>query len=143
MRGPGSRTAPDRLNLLLAFGLAAANLWLYFGAPLAARAHHVWLWTAAPAVLATQTLWAMLHEAFHGGLVRDTRVNEGLGRFLAILFGAPFRLLRFGHLVHHAVNGRRGDHWEIYDPNRKRAAFAKFAYYVRLLCGLYLSAGVL
>lgn len=139
MRDLGFRNAPDRLNLLLAFGLAGANLWLYLGAPVLARTHQVWLWTAAPAVLFTQTLWAVLHEAFHGGLVRNARVNEGLGRFLAILFGASFRLLRFGHLVHHAVNGRPGDRWDTYDPDRGRPAVAKVAYYVRLLCGLYLS----
>lgn len=127
------------MNLLLAAALSGANLWLYFGAPLLARVHHAWLWTAAPAAVTTQMLWALLHEGFHGGLARDPRINDSAGRLLAILFGAPFRLLRFGHLVHHALNGRPGDRWDTYDPERSRPAAARIGYYVRLLCGLYLS----
>ena len=131
--------SPGILNSILVLLLVVANGWFYFGAPILARREAAWLWTAMPAVLATPALWALLHESFHGGLFRSPRLDHWAGRLLAILFGAPFRALRFGHLVHHALNGRPGDRWDTYDPARKHRATAVLSYYVRLLFGLYLA----
>ena len=51
----------------------------------------------AIASLGTPTHWALIHEAIHGVLLPGRAANEWLARVLAILFGVPFRAVRFAH----------------------------------------------
>ena len=50
------------------------------------------------------SVYAVIHEAEHGILLRGRRANEAAGVALALLFPAPFHLLRQGHLGHHLRN---------------------------------------
>lgn len=134
-----SRAALDdvRLNVAIVVALAAANLLLFLALPLAllpVSGHFGWL--LVPLALLTTTHWAMVHEAIHSNLHPRRRVNERLGRLLAILFGSPFDLLRFGHLAHHALNGSEPERPDLYRVERD-GVLVRVAFYGRLVVGLY------
>lgn len=89
-------------------------------------------------LLVTVPHWALIHEAFHGHLEDNPRRNHRTGRLLAILFGAPFLALRFGHLSHHALNSRPSERADLFDPATTSRWRATAIFYFRLLFGLYL-----
>lgn len=136
--GIGTAAIPARLNLGLAAGLVAIHGLALAVLPLLLLPRDpAWGWLLALPVLATPTLWALVHEAIHGSLHPDRRVNDRAGRLLAGLFGAPFQLLRLGHLMHHRFNRselNRADVARGAPPSPRERA----AYYGRLLGGLYL-----
>lgn len=135
---PGQRLTSDeaRANgrlvvvLVLAHGLAlglvaaAAPPWAIAGALLVA--------------LVSPSLWAATHEAIHGHLLAGSRANEHAGRLLAVLHGAPFDVLRYGHLTHHRTNGELGARPDIVPPPPASPLAAWLGFYGRLLGGLYL-----
>ncbi len=130
---------PAALNLVLAVMLIAANLTLLLVMPALLESTSPLLLLPAYLllILATVPHWATLHEAIHGRLLPWPRANEALGRLLAILFGAPYAVLRFGHLSHHALNARATERPEFFDPTRRSWLGAALVYYPRLLFGLY------
>ncbi len=129
---------PVGANLVAAAGVVAASLWLLFGLPLLLpTAGAAALLLALPAVFAIVPHWGLIHEAIHGHLLPDRRASDRLGRLLAVLFGAPYACLRFGHLSHHALNARASERPELYDPARRSRLLAVLLYYPRLLFGLY------
>ncbi|MDX1540034.1 MAG: fatty acid desaturase [Geminicoccaceae bacterium] len=126
-----------RLNVIIAGALLVAHGLAFSILPLwlvPTSAH--WLWLLVPMVLLTTTHWAMIHEAIHGNLHHERRANDRLGRALAIVFGSPFDLLRFGHLSHHALNGSEPERPDLYRPEQG-GLLMRIVYYVRLLIGLY------
>lgn len=125
-------------NLAIAAVIAGLNIVLLFVLPawLLPQSVH-WAWLLVPIVLSTITMWALIHEGIHGGLHPDQRVNEILARGLGVLFGAPFHVVRFGHLSHHSLNGRAAERPEVYDPRRSPWWRSSIAYYPRLVVGLY------
>lgn len=118
------------INLRIAGGMAAIHLFAYAVVPLILiPIDPLWAVGAFAATLATPSLWALVHEGIHRNLHPDPIANDRVARGLAILFGSPFRLVRFGHLTHHRLNGsavERPDH----RPNR-------ILYYLYLTGGLY------
>lgn len=50
------------------------------------------------------SVYSVIHEAEHGILFPSRRANELAGVGMALLFPAPFHLLRQGHLGHHMRN---------------------------------------
>jgi fatty acid desaturase len=125
-------------NLALAAVIAIANLCLFLLVPLWLLPKSTWwLLLLVPVVLLTVTHWALIHEAIHANLHPVKRVNNLLGRGLAILFGAPFRVLRFGHLSHHSLNGRPSERPELYRDGEGPRWRIALVYYARLLFGLY------
>ena len=97
------RTIPARLNLLIALIQLALLVGLLLGAGRLA----FWPWAPLLAVayaLVMNSAYLMLHEAEHGLLHPDRRINEITGTLLALFFPAPFHLLRQGHLGHHVRN---------------------------------------
>ncbi len=50
------------------------------------------------------SIYSVLHEAEHGILLPNRRLNDLAGVMMALLFPAPFHLLRQGHLGHHLRN---------------------------------------
>lgn len=92
----------------------------------------------APASL---TLWALIHECIHGSLGASARTTERVGRGLSILFGAPWRVLRLGHLLHHRHNREPHEATEVYDDRQRPGARgwlrAAPGYYAQVLGGLY------
>lgn len=131
--------APSPLNGALVAAAVALQLAALFALPLATHADPRWGLALVPIVLATNTYWSLVHEAIHGMLFADRRINDAAGRLLGILFAAPFRPLRTGHLLHHRFSRTRRERTEVFDPARTPRWRAALAYYPRLLGGLYLA----
>ena len=127
---------PVRLNLAIATALIAVNVAMLAGVPLLVSRSPAWGWVLLVPVLLTMPLWSIIHEAIHGRLHPDRQWNDRFGRALGVVFGAPFQLLRLGHLMHHRYNRSPLCRMEIApaSPTPLRRA----GYYGRLLGGLYL-----
>jgi fatty acid desaturase len=127
-----------RLNMAIFAAHAGATLFLCFGLPLLLLPMNpTWAWLLVPVALAGNGYWALLHEAIHGQLHPDQTVNRRLGRTLACLFGSSFRLLRFGHLMHHRFNRHRLDRLDVYDAARTRPWLARLRFFAEAFGGLY------
>jgi len=126
------------LNLAYVAVILLANVVLFLALPLWLPPKTGW-WAllALPLALTAVTHWGLIHEAVHGVLHPDRRVNRLLGHVLSIAFLCPYNILRFGHLCHHALNGRPSDRPELYDPARRRPGLCRAWYYYRLFFGLY------
>lgn len=128
-----------RLNLSLAALTILGHVVLVAALPLVLLPRDpAWAWLLVPLSFAIVAHWALIHEAVHGHLLPDHRANDRLGRLLAILFGAPFDVLRVGHLSHHALNARAVERPELYDPSVRSRLVAALGYFPRLFGGLYL-----
>lgn len=97
-----------------------------------------WGWLLLPGVLLSNAWWAFIHEAIHGVMFEDRGINRLAGRFSAVLYGAPFDLLRWGHLLHHAHSRTERERSEVYVAGRDNRRVATIGYYFRLFGGLYL-----
>ncbi|MGB0681543.1 MAG: fatty acid desaturase family protein [Magnetovibrionaceae bacterium] len=129
---------PVIANALLFSGAAAIIVYATLILPFWLLEPYPWLaWTLIPAALATPTSWAVLHEAIHGGLFPNRSANLRAGRVLSILFGSPFRLLRFGHLTHHKLSRTAFDRSEAYDPAKTSWLSATVYHFGRIFGGLY------
>lgn len=139
MAGAASRhPIAVKTNLSLAGGLILLMLFQYFALPLWLLPRDAdWGWLLLPIALTTTTYWALVHEAFHNALHPNPHVNTALGRLMAVLFAAPYWPLRFGHLSHHALNGKPSDRPDLYDPHRRSLGWARFLFYLRLFIALY------
>ncbi len=98
-----------------------------------------WGWLLVPLSLTSTPLWSLLHECIHGSLVRNRAWNDGCGRALAVGYGAPFALLKAGHLLHHRFSRTPRERSEIYDPDTTSWGAQAPGYYLRLFGGLYLA----
>jgi fatty acid desaturase len=96
-----------------------------------------WGWLLGAAGLLNLTLWALIHECIHGSLTGRPRWDAWCGRGLSMVFGAPFRVLRVGHLLHHKFNRQDEDASEVFDDRRLHRREAAWGYYAKLLGGLY------
>ncbi|WP_067686149.1 fatty acid desaturase [Nocardia jejuensis] len=106
--------------------------------PILVHTHsRAWGWTLVPLALLTTPFWSLIHEAIHGSLLTDRELNDRCGRALAVLYGAPFTMLKAGHLLHHRYSRTR-ERTEIYDPATSTWMRTAPGYYLRLLGGLYL-----
>lgn len=128
---------PARLNLALGGGLVGLHLFALLAAPLLPPVCAI-VALAAIALL-TPTLWALVHEAIHGLLFPRPAANRAGGRALAIVFGAPFRALRFAHLRHHRYSRTPWGREEVYDPAAQPRWLAFALHYLRITFGLYLA----
>jgi fatty acid desaturase len=135
-----SRGAHSALSLaLVAAALAVAVLQLAVVPLVLLPRERGWAWLLLPLTGLTTPLWSVLHEAIHGGLLPDRRWNDRCGRALAVAYGAPFALLKTGHLAHHRYSRSRRERTEIYEPARTGRFAAAVGYFPRLLGGLYLA----
>lgn len=133
MAGRGAAVAEAAIiNGRIAAFLVAVHLFAYGVVPLVLMPiDPAWAVGVFVVTLASPPLWALIHEGIHRNLHPDPKTNDRVARGLSILFGSPFRLVRFGHLTHHQLNGtavERPDH----RPGR-------IAYYAYLSGGLYLA----
>lgn len=134
-RGSLGHVANGALAALLSAAILFALVILPVG-PIAADRN--WAWLLLPAVALTGLHWALLHEAIHGLLHPNPGINRAIGRALAVLGGSSFRVLRFGHLMHHRFNRYRLDRPDCFDPAEVSPATARLKYFVELFGGLYL-----
>src|SRR5262245_41957127 len=91
---------PGRLNLLLSAGTIVLLIAVIRQAGRVETAWGIAGLSLAYGVL-MNTGYALIHEAEHGSLHPQRRVNIWLGVILALFFPAPFHLIRQGHLGHH------------------------------------------
>jgi fatty acid desaturase len=96
------------------------------------------LWVALPLVVLTPMHWGLIHESIHGHLFPQRRLNEWVGRVLAIAFMLPYDAVRFGHLMHHRFTRETYDRPDVHDGVTHRV-LARIGYYAHLLGGLYLA----
>lgn len=96
-----------------------------------------WGWSLLIPLLLTNSWWAFIHEALHGHLFPDKRLGRAVGRIHAVLYGAAFDLLRFGHLLHHVYSRTRRERAEVYRDGEDSLLVVGIGYYFRLLGGLY------
>jgi fatty acid desaturase len=130
---------PSALNALLVLAAVALQLAALVAIPLAVRSDPIWGLALVPIVLATNPYWSIVHEAIHGLLFVDRRINDAVGRLFGILFAVPFRPLRVGHLLHHRFSRTARERTEVYDPAQTPRWQAAAAYYPRLLGGLFVA----
>jgi fatty acid desaturase len=135
-----SHPIPARLNLTLGLGMLALHAVALVAVPLWLLPHSsAWLMLLVLPALLSPLLWSLIHEAVHGLLHPLRGVNTLLGRALAIVFGAPYRPLRFAHLRHHRYNRTSIARDEVYDEARTPRWRAMVEHHLRLLGGLYLA----
>jgi len=60
------------------------------------------------------SVYAIIHEADHGMLFPDRRLNDAGGILMSVFFPAPFHLLRQGHLGHHLRNRSDDEAFDLY-----------------------------
>ena len=139
-RGPQRRregfARANRLPLALVV-LAVVLQWAVLPLALHARGASA-LWLLLPIVLLTPTQWGLIHEAIHGHLTASRRLNDWLGRALALTMAIPFDVVRFGHLMHHRFARERFDRPDVWN-GRTPYPLAWLLCQVRLLGGLYLT----
>jgi len=131
---PADMPIPARLNVAitaLVVGSAIALLWL---------GSHVDAWYAVLAVgvafsYVLLTNYALLHEASHGNLHPDRRVNYWLGFITGNFFPMPFSLIRSTHQGHHLRNRTDFEMFDLYYPTDNR--FLKYGQWYSILCGLF------
>jgi fatty acid desaturase len=134
-----SRNIPTAINFSLAAFYAAANLYQFFILPLCfLPVNTAWAWTLVPLALLTNPFWSLIHEAIHDLFDPNRAINACAGRLLAVLFGAPFRILRLSHLFHHKLNRLPVEGTEYFDKRRSSKGATAPGYYFRILFGLYL-----
>jgi fatty acid desaturase len=114
-RRPGQSAAPIpwRANVgIIAVQLAAVAICMWF----AARVETWWglaLLASAFGVV-MNSVYSVIHEAEHAMLFDDRRANDLTGALMALLFPAPFHLLRQGHLGHHLRNRSDDEAFDLY-----------------------------
>ena len=130
---------PAAVNLGLACIYIALNLFQFVVLPLwFLPVNSSWGWTLLPLAFLTNPFWSLIHEAIHDLFYPNRAINAFFGRLLAILFGAPFRILRLSHLLHHKLNRLSLEGTEYYDKTKCSKVAAAPAYYFQILQGLYL-----
>lgn len=134
-----SNKIPSKTNIILGSGLILFNLFCFLGLPSLAHQHVAWLWLLLIAVITTNTLWALIHEAIHCIFHPDKQTNFLFGRLMGLSFGVEFHIARFGHLMHHRFNRTGLDLTDGYDPTKTPRWLANIPYYLQICIGLYLS----
>lgn len=118
MADPKAFPIPARLNLLISATQVTTLLVLL---RLAADASGLRLALVALGYgVVMNSAYAMLHEAQHGILHPDRRLNEITGAVLALFFPAPFHLIRQGHLGHHLRNRSDDEAFDFYFEGESR-----------------------
>ncbi len=137
---PAGLAIPQAVNIGLLLLHTGANLFQLFILPIYfLSANPWWALALAPVAALNNPLWALMHEAIHDAFHSSSAVNRVAGRWLSVLFGSPFQILRLTHLSHHKFNRsplEKGT--EMYEPKQSGKWAASFKYFTYILCGVYL-----
>ncbi|MCB1049929.1 MAG: fatty acid desaturase [Acidobacteria bacterium] len=85
--------------------------------------------------LINNTQFSLLHEAVHGTLHPNRKINDWLGRWLAAFFPTGFSLQRTFHLGHHQRNRSPVEQFDYIRPGE--SAWLKRAQWYCILTGIY------
>ena len=119
--------------------MGVATIGALLGVPFLVHGDTRFGWLLLPVALLTNFFWSLHHEAIHGSLHPDRRINLLAGRFMAILLGSSFHVLRFAHLMHHRFNRNPRDRPDVYDPAVTSKAAARLGFIGTLVIGTHLS----
>jgi fatty acid desaturase len=133
-KGPDTFFVPDRLNLSLVALVFCGGVALQWLGSQATSWYLVLLIGVAFSYLML-TNYALLHEASHGNLHSNGRVNYLLGVLTGLLFPIPFRLMRTTHQNHHHHNRTDHEMFDLYYPSDSRVL--KWLQWYCILCGLF------
>lgn len=115
-RSAGARAdypIPAGLNLaIMALQLAGIGL-CFYGVRLVSTWPGLLILSAGFAVV-MNSVYAIIHEAEHGLLLPNRRLNDLGGVLMALFFPAAFHLLRQGHLGHHMRNRSDDEAFDLY-----------------------------
>lgn len=131
---PPDMPIPDRLNLflvLVVFLGGIALLWL------ASRLEQWYAILGVGIVFSYLMLtnYALLHEATHGNLHSNPRLNYLGGQITGALFPIPFSMIYTTHQGHHLRNRTDHEIFDLYYPTDSR--FFKYVQWYGILCGLF------
>ena len=130
---------PVRVNAALAAIHLGVNVYQFLVLPIwLLPLSTVWAWTLVPLALLNNAYWSLIHEAIHDLFHPVSRINMLFGRVASVLFGAPFRILRLSHLLHHKLNRKPMEATELFDATNSSRLGAAWGYYFQILGGLYL-----
>src|SRR6478609_4724015 len=108
-----ARAIPARMNI----AIVAAQL-LAIAACFYAAARTTQPWAIAGLAIAfgvlMNSVYSIIHEAEHAMLFPNRSLNDAAGVFMALLFPAPFHLLRQGHIGHHLRNRSDDEAFDLY-----------------------------
>lgn len=133
-RDASSYPIPEKLNLVLVAIQPTAAFALLTLASHTANLAEIGLLAIAFAFV-MQLGFCLAHEAVHGKLHRNRRVNEGLGILLFALFPGSFHFFEVAHLLHHKRN-RSDAELEDYVLPTEIPWQKRVAYYF-LICGVF------
>src|SRR5438445_5483807 len=123
-----------RLNVVItAVVVVAAVSLLWVGSRVEAWYAVVAVGVAFSYVLLTN--YALLHEASHGNLHPDARINYWLGFITGAFFPMPFSLIRTTHQGHHLRNRTDFEMFDLYYRTDNRVL--KYGQSYSILCGLF------
>lgn len=136
-----TRSESGPANGAIALPVILLQLLQMFCVPLLLKHSQLWGLLLIPLALLSTMFWALIHEAIHRVYHHQGAVNDRWGRFLSILFGCAFDVVKFGHLMHHRYN--RAWESEYYHQGEKSYSRAALEYYAKLCGGIYyISMGV-
>ncbi|MAT71761.1 MAG: hypothetical protein CMJ58_19815 [Planctomycetaceae bacterium] len=125
---------PTRLNLAIIAAQLLALAGIFFATAHAAATWQLLLLACAMAVVGN-SVYSIIHEAEHRMLHPRQEINDALGIVMALLFPAPYHLLRQGHLCHHRANRSDDEAFDLYfDGDRPVVKWLKF---YSIITGVY------
>lgn len=131
---PADMPIPSRLNtVLVGLVVATAAFLLWLGSWV-----EQWYAVLAVGILFSYVLltnYALLHEATHGNLHSNSRMNGFLGLLTGIFFPVPFSLVHVTHQGHHLRNRTDYEMFDLYYPGDSR--FLRYCQWYGILCGLF------
>lgn len=129
-----SPVVPNRLNLVIIAGQLFAFAGCVWGA---ARVESGWalLGLALGFGVVMNSVYSIIHEAEHAMLFSNRRWNDFAGAAMALLFPAPFHLIRQGHLGHHLRNRSDDEAFDFYFEGDHKVW--KILVWYGILTGLY------
>jgi len=104
---------PAVRNLLIIAVQLAATFSIFYAAACATAIWQVFLLAAAFGIVGN-SIYSVIHEAEHRMLYPGRRVNDFLGAAMALLFPAPYHLIRQGHIGHHQRNRSDDEAFDLY-----------------------------
>lgn len=125
---------PNKINLMVILLQLALTGGVFWGAAQAGAWWQLALLSLAFAIVGN-SIYAIVHEAEHGILHANRRVNNALGVFMALFFPASFHLIRQGHLGHHYRNRSDDEAFDLYFDHDSR--LLKQLYLYGIITGFY------
>ncbi|MEZ6034207.1 MAG: fatty acid desaturase [Planctomycetaceae bacterium] len=104
---------PATINLCIAAVQVLGAFVIFYVTSLASAWWQILALSSAFGLLGN-SIYATIHEAEHGILHPTRWINDTVGVLLALLFPAPFHLIRQGHIGHHRRNRSDDEAFDLY-----------------------------